>query len=130
MLVTGGSASSRERGMATAELAVVLPGVLFVLALCLGALDLGLDTVRSLGAAGGAARSLARGDVPTAALAAAHRSAPEGATVTVTTTGAEVRVVVRCRRGWLAQALQLQVVPSGTAIAVREDAGPPLGQPP
>lgn len=116
--------------MATAELAVVLPTLLLVLGLCLGALDLGLDTVRSLGAAGAAARSLARGDAPAVALAAAHRSAPAGATVSVTTSGDDVRVVVRCPRGWLARALQLQVVPSGSAVAAREDSGPTTGQPP
>ena len=40
-----------ERGMATAELAVALPAVVLVLALCLTAMALGVDHVRAEDAA-------------------------------------------------------------------------------
>lgn len=116
--------------MATAEFAVAIPAVLIVLGLCLGAIDLGVDTLRCLGAAGAAARSVARGDPTVAAVAAAHRAAPSGATVSVTTTDADVRVVVRSRPGWLSRALHLAVSPSGTAVALREDVDAESGRPP
>src|SRR5690348_3913747 len=51
-----------ERGTVTAELAVVLPAVLLVLAGCLGALRLGVEQARIDAAAAVVARSVARGD--------------------------------------------------------------------
>ena len=51
-----------ERGTVTAELAVVLPAVLLVLAGCLGALRLGVEQARMDAAASVVARSIARGD--------------------------------------------------------------------
>ncbi|WP_297342832.1 TadE family type IV pilus minor pilin [Amnibacterium sp.] len=53
----------------TAELAVVLPAVLLVLAGCLGALRLGVEQGRLDAAAAVVARGLARGDPPAAAIA-------------------------------------------------------------
>lgn len=119
-----------EGGMATAEFAVAMPAVLLVLGLCLGAVSLGVDSVRCLGAAGVAARSVARGDPPAVAVAAARRAGPSGATVSVSTDASDVRVVVRAPRGWLNRVLGLSVVPSGTAVAVREDEAEPAGPPP
>lgn len=46
----------------TAELAVVLPAVLLVLAACLGALHVGMEQARLDAAAAVASRSVARGD--------------------------------------------------------------------
>ncbi|MCU1472377.1 MAG: hypothetical protein JWQ92_445 [Amnibacterium sp.] len=58
-----------DRGTVTAELAVVLPAVLLVLAGCLGALRLGVEQGRLDAAAAVVARGLARGDPPAAAIA-------------------------------------------------------------
>jgi len=51
-----------DRGSVTAEFATVVPAVLLVLALCLGAVQISGQQVRLTGAAAAAARSLARGD--------------------------------------------------------------------
>jgi len=60
---------AHERGAVTAELAVVLPAVLLVLAGCLGALRLGVEQARVDAAAAVVARSIARGDPPGTAVA-------------------------------------------------------------
>ena len=60
---------ARERGTVTAELAVVLPAVLLVLAGCLGALRVGVEQARMDAAASVVARSIARGDPPVTAVA-------------------------------------------------------------
>ena len=52
----------RERGTATAELAVALPSLVLVLAVALAAVDLGLAQVRCVDAARLGARLLARGE--------------------------------------------------------------------
>lgn len=84
----------RELGAATAELAVALPSLVLVLAVALGAVDLGLDRVRCVDAARLGARLLARGEPETAALAEARRAAPEGARVVVTRADGRVTVSV------------------------------------
>ena len=50
--------------MVTAELAVVLPALLLVLAVALSALGLAVDQVRCVDAAAAGARAAARGDSP------------------------------------------------------------------
>ena len=50
-----------EHGMVTAEFAVVLPAVVLVLALSLGALGLALDQIRCVDAARAGARAASRG---------------------------------------------------------------------
>lgn len=69
----------------SAELAVALPGVLLVLAACLGGLRLGAEQVRLVDAAGMAARSIARHDPP--ATTASSVRALGAALVGVTRTG-------------------------------------------
>ncbi|MRG60454.1 hypothetical protein GE115_11340 [Agromyces sp. CFH 90414] len=64
-----------ERGGATAELAVALPAVVLVLALCLGAVQVIGRQVRLTDAAADAARSLGRGDGAGDARAIAERVA-------------------------------------------------------
>ncbi|PPG16635.1 TadE family protein [Rathayibacter sp. AY1C6] len=59
----------QEEGSATAELALVLPAVVAVLALCLGSVAASAQYVRLVDAAADAARSAARGDDPHASLA-------------------------------------------------------------
>jgi Flp pilus assembly protein TadG len=83
-----------ERGAATAELAVALPSLVIVLAVALGAVDLGLSQVRCVDAARLGARLLARGEPQGPALAEVRAAAPEGARVFVTTAGTRVTVVV------------------------------------
>jgi Flp pilus assembly protein TadG len=82
------SAASRDDGSVTAEFAVVLPAVLVVVALAVGAVGAASQSVRLADAAAVAARQTARGDagsVPAtlAALApgAASSSSVEGAVV-------------------------------------------------
>lgn len=89
--------------MATAELAVVLPVLVLVVALAVTAIRAGIDQIRLVDAARLAARSLARGDPPGQAVALAGRGAPEGARVSVEFTGAPagVTVVVESRAGGL-----------------------------
>ena len=69
-----GSDRTADRGSATAELAVALPAVAVVLAICVWGVQLAAVQVRMQDAAGLAARSAARGDDPAAA-AVAHPGA-------------------------------------------------------
>lgn len=74
----------RERGMATAELALIIPAVLLVLALCLSGLGLAIDQVRCVDAARVGARAAARGEPVQEVAEQARQGAPEGSKVTVT----------------------------------------------
>jgi hypothetical protein len=65
-----------ERGSVTAEFVAALPAVVLLLALALGALALGSQSVRLQDAAGLTARALARGDPPEAADAIAGALVP------------------------------------------------------
>ncbi|WP_157602472.1 TadE family type IV pilus minor pilin [Rathayibacter sp. Leaf296] len=56
--------AAEEDGSASAELAVVLPAVVVVLALCLGSVAASAQYVRLVDAAADSARSSARGDDP------------------------------------------------------------------
>jgi Flp pilus assembly protein TadG len=110
--------------MATAEFAVALPAVILVLVLALAAISTVSDQVRCIDAARATARLLARGDATGSALAQGRRLAPDGATFSVGGSGSEVtvRVVSRSRPGmdWLGAV----AVPSGHAVAAREDVAP------
>ena len=68
-----------ERGSVTAEFAAALPAVVLLLALGLGALAVGAQSVRLQDAAGLTARALARGDPPSAAAAIAATLVPGAA---------------------------------------------------
>ena len=114
---------SSEDGMVTAEFAVVLPAVVFVLALSLGALGLALDQVRCVDAARAGARAAARGDSYGAVLQVTRRAAPSAAQVSLSTAGDLVQVSVLSRPrvganlpGWLRA--------SSTASAAREPSDP------
>jgi hypothetical protein len=82
-----------EDGSATAELAVVLPAVVVVLALCLGSVAASAQYVRLVDAAADAARSLGRGDDPGAPVARVDA----GASVATTADGGLVCVEVAAR---------------------------------
>jgi hypothetical protein len=60
-----------DRGAVTAEFAAVLPAVLLVLALALGALRLGVEQLRLQGATFDAARLIGRGDAGASAVVVA-----------------------------------------------------------
>lgn len=87
----------RDRGMVTAEMAVLAPfGVAFGL-LLLWIVSLGFTQVQLVDAAREAARLVARGEPVPAASDVARRLAPPGATVTVSEQGGLVTVQVAAR---------------------------------
>ena len=77
--------------MVSAELALAIPTVVAVLGLCLGAMQVGIDRVRCVQAAGVAVRAVVRGDAPDRARSDAMRVAPPGSVVSWT--GGEVVTV-------------------------------------
>jgi len=87
--------------MVTAELAVAIPSVVLVLALCLVALRAGVDQVRCVDAARVASRSAARGDDAARVRSLAAEAAPDGARVQVAETHGAVRVTVSVHSGGL-----------------------------
>jgi hypothetical protein len=116
----------REAGMATAELAVVLPAVLLVLAVALSALGLAIDQVRCVDAARAGARAAARGDSAGAVVAMASRGAPAGASVVTGTSGQLVTVTVTGPAARLVGLVRVSVRPGASATAQRESTeGPP-----
>lgn len=86
-----------QRGAVTAELALGIPLLLAVVVALVWLLAVGAGQVRVVDAAREAARSLARGDDASVAVARAEEVAGERATVTVVSTGPEVRVLVTRR---------------------------------
>ena len=84
-----------DRGSATAETAIVLPGVVMMVALLiLTGLGLGAQ-VRLESAARAAAREMARGESDQSAVATARRISGEDVAVTISADGAWVSVQVR-----------------------------------
>lgn len=80
--------------MATAELAVALPAVVLVLALCLTAMALGVDHVRAQDAARAAVRAASRGEPTSVVQQVALSRAPKGAEVVVDRGAAGVEVII------------------------------------
>lgn len=80
--------------MVTAEAAVATLALVVVLAAALWALSVAVAQVRVVDAAGVGARSAARGDSDARVLEVARRSAPDGASVSVSRDGGAVRVDV------------------------------------
>ncbi|UOE44352.1 TadE family type IV pilus minor pilin [Agromyces larvae] len=99
--------ADRERGSATAELAVALPAVALVLAACLGAIQLGAQQVRLTDAAADAARALARGESLDAAAGIADRVSG-GAALEVARDGPFVCAVLRAGGSGLLSAIELR----------------------
>jgi hypothetical protein len=114
-----------ESGMATAEFAVVLPAVVFVLALSLGAMGLAWDQVRCVDAARVGARAASRGDSLEAVVLVASRAAPVDAVVSMDTADDLVRVSVVSRPRVAARLLPAWLRASSTASAAREPSDPP-----
>ncbi len=91
--------------MVTAELAVAVPAVVLVLAMCLAAVRVAVDQVRCVDAARIAARAAARGDPVEQVTSLGRSAAPDGAEV------------------------QVHAAPLGVAVTVSVDAGGWAGLP-
>lgn len=89
----------RDAGAATAELAVVLPVLVLVIAAGLTAVSVFLAQLRCVDAAREAARAAARGESDAAVRSSAVRAGPDGATVEVAVQGDDVRVTVSATAG-------------------------------
>ena len=85
---------ARERGAATAELAMVLPLLVAVTIGLVWLLAVGAAQVRAVDAARETARAVARGDSVTDAVARGSRIAPAGSRIGVHDDGGEVTAVV------------------------------------
>jgi len=118
--IAGWQSGAGERGMATAEFAVVLPAVVLVLALSVGALGLAWDQIRCVDAARAGARAASRGDSAGAVILVASRAAPSGATVSMGAAGELVRVSVVSRPRVAAALLPSWLRASSAASAARE----------
>jgi hypothetical protein len=113
-------AATAERGAATAELAVALPSLVIVLAVALAAVDLGLAQVRCVDAARLGARLLARGEPEGAVVAQVRSAAPDGASVSVTSTDSRVTVLVTSEVPATLRPLGGLAAPTASAEAVLE----------
>jgi Flp pilus assembly protein TadG len=105
--------------MVTAETAVVLPVLLLVLVGAVAAVTAVGGQLRCVDAAREGARAAARGEPVAAVEALAVRTAPDGATTTVSGGADEVAVTVSVRVV-PAGALPLAFTVSATAVAARE----------
>lgn len=111
----------RERGGATAEIAVALPALVLVLGVALAAVGLGIDQVRCVDAARSAARLLARGEDVASVRGRVLPAAPDGAQLVVDGGPDTVRVTVSAPlvgrlAGWSGLS-----GPRAVAVAVPED---------
>jgi Flp pilus assembly protein TadG len=109
----------RDGGMATAELAVVLPTLVLIVAAGLSLVSVVLAQVRCVDAAREGARAAARGEPADVVHDAAARAAPESASVGLGADGDQVRVTVSARAGRLGGLLPTFRV-SASAVALRE----------
>lgn len=110
--------------MVTAEFAVVLPAVVLVLALSLGAMGLALDQVRCVDAARAGARAASRGDSYGAVILATRRAAPAQALVSTYRSGDLVQVSVVSRPRVAGSLLPGWLRASSTASAALEPSDP------
>jgi hypothetical protein len=99
--------------LATAELALALPAVILVLALCLTGLALAVDQVRCEDAARVAARAASRGEPETVVRDLAAARAPQLSEVTLTVQAGTVVVLVEAP----ARARHLPGLPAASARA-------------
>lgn len=113
-----------DEGMATAEMAVVLPTLVALVLVACGLVATCQSALRCEDAARLAARSAARGDAAADAAALARADAPAHAAVSMTRAGGEVRVSVTSSvrlPGPLGSILPLWPV-HGSAVALQESA--------
>jgi Flp pilus assembly protein TadG len=107
-----------QAGMVTAEAAVVLPVLLFVLAGAVAAVTVVGAQLRCVDAAREGARAAARGEVAVARSVAAQ-SAPSSAGIAISVVGEQVHVVVSARIAPLGP-VPLHVTVSAEAVALVE----------
>jgi hypothetical protein len=107
--------------MVTAELAVAIPAVVLVLALCLAGLLAGVDQIRCVDAARIGSRAAARGESVAATRDLALRAAPSGSTVHVERWGDDAVVVVRTRTGGWGGLVPSWTLTSTATTPVEED---------
>jgi hypothetical protein len=110
--------------MVTAEFAVVMPAVVLVLALSVGAMGVALDQVRCVDAARAGARAASRGDSSAAVILVARRAAPAHAVVSTAIAGDLVQVSVVSRPRVAPGLLPGWLQASSTASAAREQSDP------
>jgi Flp pilus assembly protein TadG len=116
------SAERRDAGMVTAETAVVLPVLLFVLAAAVAAVTVVGAQLRCVDAAREGARAAARGEDSAVVAALAARAAPGGARTTIAHDGPAVAVTVAAEVAPLGP-VPFRVRVSATAVAEREPDG-------
>lgn len=108
-----------EKGMVTAETAVVLPVLVLVLAAAVAVIVVVGSQLRCVDAAREGARAAARGEAATVVRALAGRAGPDGADTSVTLAGDTVTVTVRARVRPLGP-LPVRATVSASASAVLE----------
>ncbi len=106
--------------MATAELALTMPVVALLLAVCLAAVSWGTEQLRCVDAARSAVRLLARGEPAAVVRAEAARAGPDGARVSTTVSRGWARVAVTSRVPAPLRWLGVRTPPSASASAVLE----------
>lgn len=109
----------RDGGMATAELAVVLPVLVLLVAAGMTAISVLVGQLRCVDAAREGARAAARGEEVGVVTAVAQRSGPSGAAVEVAAGEADVQVTVSASVGAPGGPLPTFRV-RASAVAVRE----------
>lgn len=120
----GAGRAAAARGSVTAELAVVLPAVTFLLGLLLLGAGAGVLQLRLEEAARSAARSLARGEDPVDARLAAANLAGARARVSVDLDGNYARVTVSARVGGPLSALMPWTQSAVATAKVEQTAAP------
>ena len=118
--------AGRDRGAATAELAVVLPALVLLAMLGVWAVAAVAAHLRCVDAAGTGARALSRGESATAFEHVVEQVAPRGSTVRLSRVGdlvvVEVRATVPLPGPWSRAGPALSV--GDRAVAVAEDVEP------
>ncbi len=106
--------------MATAEIAVAIPSLLFVLGLGLTALGVGVSQIQCVDAARTGARLLARGEPLSTVDREVRAAAPDGAAVLTSVSGDVGRVTVTATLPAALAGIGLGAGPSATATALVE----------
>lgn len=112
---------SDERGMVTAEAAVVLPILAAFVLVLVWLLSIGIAQVQVVDAARDGARAVARGVDTDTAVSAARRAAPDGAQVDVVDHGKTITVTVSVDAhapGWLLVPMPDVTVDSASTMEV------------
>jgi Flp pilus assembly protein TadG len=110
-----------QRGMVTAEAALVLPLIAGFCLVMIWMLTLGIAQIRAVDAARDAARALARGEDRASALSTAARTAPAGARVSFSESAGTVTASVSARvspPSWLVVPLPSVDVESRSTVEI------------